>query len=144
MLQKRPEDLERVRLLVLKSRWAAVRRFEEKFGNSIVDFNHQPGTLVLVRNSKADKDLSKHNARYLGPMVVVRRSRGGAYMLSELDGSVSRLRFAAFRVIPYAPRDIRRIPVHSLVDLSPEQLDDIENGFDSQPRDEDELQLEDL
>ncbi|KIM34846.1 hypothetical protein M413DRAFT_79978 [Hebeloma cylindrosporum] len=103
-----------------------------------MDFNHQPGTLVLVRNSKADKDLSKHNARYLGPMVVVRRSRGGAYMLSELDGSVSRLRFAAFRVIPYAPRDIKRIPVHSLVDLSPDQLDEIESGFDSQPRDEEE------
>ena len=34
-------------------------------------------------------------------MVVVRQTKGGSYILSELDRSVSKLRFAAFRVIPY-------------------------------------------
>ena len=37
-------------------------------------------------------------------MVVVRQMKGGSYILSELDGSVSKLRFAAFRVIPYHAR----------------------------------------
>ncbi|KIM40033.1 hypothetical protein M413DRAFT_54339, partial [Hebeloma cylindrosporum] len=103
-----------------------VKKFEQKFANSIKDFDHQPGALVLVRNSKADKDLSKHNARYLGPMVVIRRTQGGSYVLAELDGAVSRLRFAAFRVVPYAPHDIKRIPVRSLIDLTTEELDEIE------------------
>ena len=71
-------------------------------------------------------------------MVVVRRTRGGAYILAELDGAVSRLRFAAFRVIPYAPRDIKRIPVRSLVDLTAEELDSIEKDIDAQPHKEEE------
>jgi hypothetical protein len=37
-------------------------------------------------------------------MVVVRKTPNGAYILSEMDGSVSKLRFAAFRVIPYYAR----------------------------------------
>lgn len=48
MLQKRPQDLEHVWLLVQKSRWATVKKFEQKFGNSIKDFDHKPGALVLV------------------------------------------------------------------------------------------------
>jgi hypothetical protein len=34
-------------------------------------------------------------------MVIVRQTSHGAYIPAELDGAVSKLRFAAFRVIPY-------------------------------------------
>jgi hypothetical protein len=34
-------------------------------------------------------------------MVIVRQTTHGAYILAEMDGAVSKLRFAAFRVIPY-------------------------------------------
>ena len=34
-------------------------------------------------------------------MVVVKKTRNGAYCLAELNGTVSRLRFAAFHLIPY-------------------------------------------
>ncbi|KIM19590.1 hypothetical protein M408DRAFT_31619, partial [Serendipita vermifera MAFF 305830] len=55
--------------------------------------------LVLIRNSAIEKELNrKHKARWLGPMVVVKRTTGGAYICSELSGAISRLRFAAFRV----------------------------------------------
>ncbi|PIL22991.1 hypothetical protein GSI_14298 [Ganoderma sinense ZZ0214-1] len=43
-------------------------------------------------------------ARYLGPYLVVSRNRGGAYILSELDGAVFDRPIAAFRVLPYLAR----------------------------------------
>ena len=54
--------------------------------------------------------------RYLGPMVVVKKTRNGAYRLAELDGAVSRLRFAAFRLIPYYTRSRSTISVTRLLD----------------------------
>lgn len=57
-------------------------------------------------------------------MVVLRRTSGGSYILAELDGSISRLRFAAFRLVPYYLRDICAIPVTKITDTSPEALDD--------------------
>ena len=69
---------------------------------SVKDFDCQPGTLVLYGNTQIEKEASrKHKLRYLGPMVVVRRTKGGSYILAELDGTVSRTRFAAFWVVPY-------------------------------------------
>ncbi|XP_006463140.1 hypothetical protein AGABI2DRAFT_45986, partial [Agaricus bisporus var. bisporus H97] len=60
------------------------------------------GSLALVRNSRRDKDLgSKTAPQYCGPMILLRRTKGGSYVLSELDGSISKLRFAAFRLVPY-------------------------------------------
>jgi len=46
----------------------------------------------------------KIKPRYLGPMVVVKKLQGGAYVLAELDGIVWQNRMAAFRVLPYLAR----------------------------------------
>ena len=57
-------------------------------------------------------------------MVVVRKLRGGAYILAELDGSVWQNRVAAFWIISYLPRkkiDFTR-EVQGLLDISEEDL----------------------
>lgn len=123
MLQKRPEDLERVKIAVLKSRWKAVEETKKYFISGALKFDFDPRTLVLVRNSVVDKDLgSKTAPRYLGPMLVVRHTKGGSYILAELDGSVSRLQFAAFRIFPYRPRNMKEVPVTRNVDMPEEEI----------------------
>ena len=59
-------------------------------------------------------------------MVVVKRTRNGAYRLAELDGAVSRLRFAAFRLIPYHARSRSTISVTRLLDS--EDLDALDSA----------------
>ena len=49
-------------------------------------------------------------------MVVVRRTKGGSYVLAELTGAVSSLRYAAFRLYPYHARTKISTPLHNLVD----------------------------
>jgi transposase InsO family protein/molybdopterin converting factor small subunit len=113
-LQKRPADLAAIHDRILASRHASIRQFEKQYANTIRDFDFAPGSLVLVRNTNLGMD--KMKPRYLGPMVVLRRSRNGAYRLGELDGAVSSLRYAAFRLIPYYARSQSSIPVTQVVD----------------------------
>ena len=130
-LLKRETDLATFRSDIMKSRLAAIRRFEETFAKVIVDFNFQPGSLVLLRNSKVEDSLNrKTKPRYLGPMVVVKRTKGGSYILAELNGALSKSRVAAFRVIPYLPRSKSSIPVTELVSVP---IEDLEAMTDEDP-----------
>jgi hypothetical protein len=124
-LQRRQEGLDQVKASLHRARIASARQYEERFRANIKDFDFSPGSLVLVRNSRFDSSVgSKAKPMYHGPLVVVRRTAGGSYILAELDGSISKLRYAAYRLLPYHPRDIRRIPISSITDMSSEQLDD--------------------
>jgi len=49
-------------------------------------------------------------------MVVVHNNQGGAYILAELNGTISRLHYTAFQTIPYLARFSDHIPVTSLLD----------------------------
>jgi hypothetical protein len=61
------------------------------------------------------------HARYLGPLIVIARNHGGAYILSELDGAVLDRPVAAFRVIPYFARST--IPIsENFEDVSPQRI----------------------
>ena len=64
--------------------------------------------------------------RYIGPLVVVSRNRGGAYIVCELDGSVWDRPVAQFRVLPYKAR--RSIPLPDLrkIDISTARLRQME------------------
>ena len=96
-LQKHWEDIDTICERVLLSQFASLRHFEQQFKNQICqqDFSH--GNLVLVCNSRIEKELNqKMKPCYLGSMVVLHRTTGGLYLLAELDSAISRLQYAAF------------------------------------------------
>jgi hypothetical protein len=58
--------------------------------------------LVLVQNTAIKKALNRKMCpRSLGPLIVLSRNKGSAYIIAELDSSVFNRPIAAFRVIPY-------------------------------------------
>ena len=116
-LQKHEADLTSIHTNVLHSCFKSVQQFEQAFKKTIKDFNFKPGMLVLVCNSSIETDLGcKSKPRYVGPMIVVRRTPNGSYQLTELDGAVSKLRFAAFRLVPYHTHSHTSIPVTCIVE----------------------------
>jgi hypothetical protein len=71
-------------------------------------------------------------------MVVLRQTISGSYLLAELDDSVSRLRYAAFRLLPYHPRSRTHTPVTMVTGLEDEELDRLaEEEEERQPDKED-------
>jgi len=98
-LQKCPVDLASIYNCILASRHASVCQFEKQYANTIHDLDFTPGSLVLVCNTNLNMD--KMKPRYLRPIVVLRCTCNGAYRLGELDGAISKLCYAAFRLIPY-------------------------------------------
>jgi hypothetical protein len=64
-----------------------------------------------VRFTQFKKTVSgKMKPRYLGPMVVIRRTKGGAYLVAEMNGAMFQERIAVFHVIPYEARHSIQIP----------------------------------
>lgn len=122
-LEKKEEDVDRAAETIRKSRMRSKEVFEMRYKRRLTKREYKEGELVLVRNKAIEEELDrKHKPRYLGPFAVVRRTKGGSYVLKELDGSVSRRGIAASRLLPYYARDGQPI--------SPDDLPWNENNVD--------------
>jgi hypothetical protein len=64
-------------------------------------------------------------------MVIVRRMKGGSYILAELDGAISKLQFAMFRIITYSARNPACI-----TGMNDTELDHIANEDNIEPEEE--------
>jgi hypothetical protein len=129
-LQKRTDDVNRLYSQVYDARRKAAQHFEKKHAKTIHNFDFKRGDLVLIRNTQIEKALNrKMRPRYLGPLIVISRNFGGAYILCELDGSVFHRPIAAFRVVPYFARSSIMFPSRFL-DIPAQRLSELENTLD--------------
>ena len=134
-LQKRQEDLTRLKDCVHDHRNRAALCFEREHSVTIRDFDFKGGALVLIHNTAIEKALNrKMRPQYFGPMVVVLRNQGGAYIMCDLDGTLLHSPIAAFRVVPYFARDYIEVPdLEQHLDVSVARLRELESGTTVDP-----------
>lgn len=127
-LAKHHDFVEAVREKVHEDKKKRVARYEEEHKHTIKDYNFKPGDLVLMRNTAIESSLDrKMKMRYMGPVVVIARNKGGAYIVAELDGTVHQSTIAAFRVVPYFPRQHISLPrkLYEILDMGPLELQEL-------------------
>jgi hypothetical protein len=80
----------------------------------------------LMATKLADQ---KMKLRYMGPLVVISQNKGGAYILSELDGTVWQNKVGAFRVIPYMARKKIQLPekITDMLDVLQKTLKELQD-----------------
>jgi hypothetical protein len=90
-----------------------------------------------MRNTQIEKSLNKKmRARYIGPLIVVSRNYGGAYILTELDGTVLHHPIAAFRLLPYFTHKSIPLPP-DFIDIDDTRLQEMEHSLTADGDDED-------
>jgi hypothetical protein len=143
-LQKRSEDLLALHSKVYETRIKAAKEFETRHFSTIRDYNFRRGRLVIARHTEIEKSLNrKMRPRYLGPLIVISRNKGGAYILCELDGTLLDRPIAAFRLLPYFAREAIVLPDIACIDMTTDRLEEMEksksDGMEGLEREEDEL-----
>ncbi len=135
-LAKHAKHVMAMRQKINKNKVDTVLCYQHEHKATIVNYDFKPGRLVLMWNTRIEESLdSKMEPRYLGPLVVIRRTRGGSYVLAELDGSIVGSTVTQFRVIPYHARHSIELPkkIHDLIDVSPQTLKELVTSDESVP-----------
>ena len=84
-----------------------------------------------MRDSAIAKSLnSKAAPRYKGPLVVISRNCGGAYILAELNGAVMDHPIAAHRVRPFFGRDAPVVIPENALDVTPARIAEMTESID--------------
>jgi hypothetical protein len=110
-LQKRSEDLYRLRTKYTKPEWRQQELLKLSILRRSETTTSRKDDLCWFATQKLNSPLiGKCDRRYNGPFVVVTRNRGGAYVICELDGTVLDRLITAFRLLPYFAREAIEIP----------------------------------
>jgi len=137
-LAKHRIHVEEMRSRIDVDKLKRLRAYERDFKAVIKDYRFQPGDLVLIRNTAIESSLNaKMKERYNGPMIVVKETKGGSYIVAEMTGAVWQQKVAKFRVVPYFARRKIALPegIMKIIDLNDLELERIE----AQPEDDDVL-----
>ncbi|CAE6386487.1 unnamed protein product [Rhizoctonia solani] len=142
MLARLDSVIEDAKERLYRSRYRSKEQFERAHAKTLRTEPFSPGTLVLVRNSRMDSEINaKSQNRWLGPYIVVRVGRNGAYRLAELDGAVLAGGIAASRVVEFYPHQRFTLKPEDVLDGAGweraweepgEVKDDEQDGDDSQ------------
>ena len=141
-LEKRPEDIAQAAAVIQRSRFRSKEHFEKIFNKRIKNYVFKKGDLVLIRNSRVEKELDKKTKpRYLGPYEIYKQTNGGSYVIKELNGAISRRGIAQFRIIPYISRNER---IFENIELEQEEEIEERTEIDQDDEETDEEESEDL
>jgi transposase InsO family protein len=134
-LERREEDLTKAAKALKEARFRSKEEFEWKFRKRMRRLEYKKGELVLLRNSGQEMRLNrKTKPRYLGPYEVCRKTKGGSYVLKELDGTILHEGAAAYRLLPYVSRHNRSLLREIAREIAEEEeSSDSDNDWYSSP-----------